>query len=47
MLQLIRQRTAGEINFHVTVSLIRKEDVKSVQESCDTGMIKTNRKIFQ
>lgn len=46
MLQLIRQRTAGEINFHI--SSIDKEGIcSSVQESYEPGMIKTNRKIFQ
>lgn len=33
MLQLLRQGTAGEINFHITVPLIRKVDVQVLRKA--------------
>lgn len=46
MLQLLRQRTAGQINFHVTLQLIRKEDVQMFKKAVGMEWLKLTEKYF-
>lgn len=44
MLLLLRQRTAGEINYHTMVPLIRKKDVQVFRKVVDMERLKLTEK---